>query len=152
MAVESFRRVKTGIEDLEKLREVKQSLVSQDAMDRLQQRARIRRQFNAQPLSQPLTSERSLPLSSDDTPYQVSRYDPDSDRWLVYSLTNPSEQFSAQLISSGGIGMGTIVRGYPPNAIEHQRAGRRFAPVEPVVTVQEKELKIKIQIGYTGRK
>lgn len=152
MTVESFRRVKTGIEDLEKLREVKQSLVSQDAADRLRQRARIRRQYNSPPLSQPVVSAQSQTSPTSDTPYRVERYDPDSDLWRVHFVGNPSESFLAKPLRAGGIETGTIVRGYPPNFFEPNSQGRRFKPIEEPKPTKVKEIRIEFQVGHTGRK
>lgn len=145
-----YLAVKTGIDDLQKLQEVKQSLVRQEGLDRLRQRARIRREFASRPLSSPVVAVTQIDKSSD-TPYRVIGYDPDSDKWRVQSLENPGEQFMAYAIKAGGIKIGDLVRGYPPVAIEQQPQGRKFKPVsEPITT--EKDVVITITIGYTGRR
>lgn len=146
-----YALVKTGIEDLEKISQVRQTLVRQTNIDRLQQRARIRRQFPSPPLSRPVVTSQSTTPKISDSPYRVIRYDPDSDLWQVQSLTNPSEQFLARAIKSGAIEVGSLVRGYPPNAIEPRSQGRRFKPVEDPITQLKKEIVISINIGYTGR-
>lgn len=138
---------KTGIDDLEKLKEVRESLISQSGKDRLQERARNRRQFTPNILSTPLIVQ---PLKPSDTPYQVLGYNPDSDSWQVQSLSNPSDQFSATAIKAGGIAIGSTVRGYAPVAIEQKPQGRRFKPIEEPIT-QTKLTVITIKIGYTGR-
>ena len=145
-----YQQVKTGIDDLQKLQEVKQSLAPSVGADRLRQRARIRREFATTPISKPVVSPQS-PLSPvSGAPYQVERYDPESDRWQVRSISNPSDQFSAVAIKSGGIAIGSIVRGYPPIAIEQKPQGREFEPVTETST-QVKRIKISIKIGYTGK-
>jgi hypothetical protein len=143
--------IKTGIDDLEKLKNVRNSLISPDATDRLQQRARIRRQFATKPVSKPVAPPQKTQAQNLNSAYLVNGYDPDSDKWRVQSLLDPSSQFLATAIKAGGIAIGDIVRGYPPIAIEPQPQGRRFKPVESTVVDVKKDIKITITIGYTGR-
>ena len=75
-----YAPVKTGINDLQKLQEVKKSLVRSEGLDRLRQRARIRREYASKPLSRPVTIDTSSSVPSSEAPYRVERYDPDRDR------------------------------------------------------------------------
>lgn len=142
---------KTGIEDLERLQEVRRSLITREGKDRLQERAKIRRQSEDKPLSRPLVSSKDTTPIDPGTQYRVLQYIPDSDKWLVESVSNPSTRFLAYSIKSGGISLGSIVRGYYPVAIEPQPQGRRFEPVENETIKKEKDLTITITIGYTGK-
>lgn len=153
-----YSKEKTGIEDLEKLRQVRDSLISQSGTDRLKDRARNRRQFNTPPISNPVVPKSNpiVPKSNpatktSDAPYRVNYYNPDTDSWNVQSTANPSDQFSAKAIKSGGVAVGSLVRGYPPIAIEQKPQGRRFKPVELTVVDVKKDIKITITIGYTGK-
>jgi hypothetical protein len=143
-----YAKEKTGIDNLEKLKEVRNSLISQSNKDKLRGRAQNRRQFNPQQLSVPIVSKE--PTTSD-SPYRVNGYNPDTDQWNVQSVANPVDQFSAKAIKGGGIAIGSTVRGYAPQAIEQKPQGRRFKPVE-TETVIKKDIKITITIGYTGKR
>ncbi len=147
-----FTMEKTGVEDLEKLKEVKRSLLPPDAVDNLRQRARIRREFNTRPISQPVANPQAQFETESETLYQIDSYSPDSDRWRVHSVSNPSDQFLAVAIKAGGIAIGDTVRGYPPVAIEQQPQGRRFKLIEESKPKLVKDVTITISIGYTGRK
>lgn len=153
-----YSKEKTGIEDLEKLRQVRDSLISQSGTDRLKDRARNRRQFNTPPVSNPvvpksnpIVPESNPTTKTSDAPYRVNYYNPDTDSWNVQSTANPSDQFSAKAIKAGGVAIGSLVRGYPPIAIEQKPQGRRFKPEDTKPVVEDKKITITINIGYTGK-
>jgi hypothetical protein len=142
---------KTGIDDLEKLKKVKQSLVKSEGLDRLKDRARKRRQFTDKPITRPAVAPTQEKRPIINSLYRVNGYNPDTDLWQVESVSKPGEVFSAKTIKAGGLSVGTIVRGYNPTAIEPQPQGRRFKPIEQTITRKKEEITIRIQIGYTGK-
>ena len=142
---------KTGIDDLEKLKNVKQSLVKSEGTDRLKDRARRRRQFTDKPITSPIVAPTGQKTTTIGSLYRVNGFNPDTGLWQVESVSKPGEVFSAKAIKAGGLSIGTVVRGYNPNAIEPKPQGRRFKPVEQTIITKKEEITITIQIGYTGK-
>ena len=77
---------KTGIDDLEKLKKVKQSLVKSEGTDRLKDRARRRRQFTDKPITSPIVAPTGQKTTTIGSLYRVNGFNPDTGLWQVESV------------------------------------------------------------------
>lgn len=88
-------------------------------------------------------------------PYLVLGYKPDCDKWEAQSTKNPQEIFLGDLTFPGLIAPGFILPGWhilgePFGLLQPRMAGKRFT-TNKLKQKTEKEIKIIIRIGYTGK-